>query len=148
MRKLKTQSAKSEPRKLKVTVDTNIFVSGLISDRGAAAKLIDQWNNKAFELVLSQEVLDEYWKVLYEMKHKLNWEVAKRFLDVLKSDCIWVKPSIKLTICRDSSDNKFLECAVEANADCIVTQNVKHFPKEHNGVEVVKISKFLKKLGV
>ncbi len=59
MRKLKTPSAKSEPRKLKVTVDTNIFVSGLISNRGAAAKLIDQWNNKAFEIVLSQEVLDE-----------------------------------------------------------------------------------------
>jgi putative PIN family toxin of toxin-antitoxin system len=123
-------------------------VSGLINDKGAAAKLIEQWENELFDIVLSQEVLNEYRKVFHEMRHKLNWEIAKRFLDVLRSDCIWVKPSIKLTVCRDSSDNKFLECAVEANADYLVTKNIKHFPKKHNGVEIVNISQFLKKLGM
>ena len=39
-----------------------------------------------------------------------------------------MKPKGKITEANDPDDNKFLECALEANADFLITGNKKHFP--------------------
>lgn len=49
-----------------------------------------------------------------------------------------------LDVCRDESDNRFLECAVEGQADYLVTKNIKHFPyKQYQGINIVRIREFL-----
>ncbi|MFQ5637133.1 MAG: putative toxin-antitoxin system toxin component, PIN family [bacterium] len=55
--------------------------------------------------------------------------------------------SEKLNVCKDPSDNIFLETATAGNAKYLVTKNIKHFPfKLYQDVEIVRVSKFLSHL--
>jgi len=48
----------------KVVYDTNVVVSGLLSNRGIPALLLDLAFNKRVSLFLSAEIFDEYERVL------------------------------------------------------------------------------------
>jgi len=43
----------------------------------------------------------------------------------------------------DANDNKFLECALEARADYVVTGNVRHFPSRFQDIRIVLPKQFL-----
>ncbi len=44
---------------MRVVLDTNLIISGLISVQGFPARLLDAWDEQRFELVSSKEQLDE-----------------------------------------------------------------------------------------
>lgn len=44
-----------------------------------------------------------------------------RILDALRSNAVWFAPSEPVTDCRDHKDNKYLELALAAGADAIVS---------------------------
>ena len=53
------------------------------------------------------------------------------FLRELKTVGALVEPQEKIAIITvDPSDNKFLECAVAAKADFLITGNLRHFPSK------------------
>lgn len=57
--------------------------------------------------------------------------------DTLTSVRHWghlVHPLHTLDVCSHEPDNRFLECAVTAPADYLVTVNLRHFPKIYQGV--------------
>lgn len=121
-------------------------MSAILSERGASAKLIDWMTREEdyFRLLLSQPIWDEYVAVA-------NWLIPaslqtekERVLNTLRSQAIWTEPNAELQVCRDSSDNRFLECAVFGHADYLVTKNIKHFPhKTYQRVKIVRIRTFL-----
>ncbi|MFQ6093524.1 MAG: PIN domain-containing protein, partial [bacterium] len=41
---------------LRAVIDTNLFVTGLMSKTGAASKLIDLWEERAFDVLISEEI--------------------------------------------------------------------------------------------
>ncbi|MEZ4664651.1 MAG: putative toxin-antitoxin system toxin component, PIN family [Caldilineaceae bacterium] len=133
-------------RPLRVVIDTNHIASAILSDRGASAKLIDWMTREEeyFQLLLSQPILDEYSSVLNWLVPPELHEERDRILEILRWQSMWVEPQYELQVCRDRADNRFLECAVEGNADYLVTKNIKHFPhKEYKGVRIVRIRMFL-----
>ncbi len=68
-------------------------------------------------------------------------------MQVLRRQAAWIEPKLRLDVCPDSDDNRFLECAVAGNADYLVTKNIRHFPyKNYENVRVVRIKKFLNAL--
>lgn len=54
-----------------------------------------------------------------------------------------VEPSERLRLCRDAGDDKFLERALEARADYVVTGNVRHFPRQFQDIRIVAANRFL-----
>lgn len=42
-------------------------------------------------------------------------------LNDIEMEALFIEPELRISVCRDPKDNKFLELAVAANADCIVT---------------------------
>jgi predicted nucleic acid-binding protein len=110
-------------RILRVVIDTNHIISAILSARGASARLID-WMTRDedyFQLLLSEPIWQEYTTVAE-----------------------WIESDLRLDVCTDSNDNRFLECAVEGNADFLVTKNIRHFPyKIYENVKIVRIKKFL-----
>jgi predicted nucleic acid-binding protein len=72
---------------------------------------------------------------------------AEAFLNGLTELAKVVPISEKLNVCKDSSDNIFLETATAGNAKYLVTKNIRHFPfKRYQEVEIVRVSKFLSRL--
>jgi predicted nucleic acid-binding protein len=54
-----------------------------------------------------------------------------------------VKPSKKVYACSDPDDDIFLECAQAARAHYIVTGNLKDYPAEWAGTQIVTSRQFL-----
>jgi len=65
----------------------------------------------------------------------------------LRKIAMLVVPREKLVIARDPDDNQVMECAIEAEADFVVTGNVRDFPLQFHGVRVVTPRDFLVVLG-
>lgn len=47
----------------------------------------------------------------------------ERFLRILREAAIWFEPVIRVADCRDAKDNKYLELALAAGADIIVSSD-------------------------
>ena len=84
---------------------------------------------KAFKestIAVSPEILEEYRQTplsLHEdakiTKEQLSALVAA--IAAFVAEAKVVKPRMKIAICRDPSDDKFLECCFEANAEILLT---------------------------
>lgn len=131
---------------LRVVIDTNHIMSAILSDRGASSKLID-WMTKEkdyFTLLISEPIRKEYDAVAGWLIPDTRRNEMMRILKILYDRAELVKPGIRLNICSDEPDNRFLECAVAGTADYLVTKNIRDFPpKEYQGVKIVRIAKFL-----
>jgi len=55
----------------------------------------------------------------------------------------FVLPRKRLNVTTDPDDNIFLECALEARADYVVTGNLRHFPPRFQDIRIVGPRQFL-----
>jgi len=111
---------------LKVVIDTNQFVSSLISKQGKPAQLVDLWRQQHFILVTSPEIIVEIKKVLEYphiiQKYKLNKEDIQSLLILIEHEAVIVPGLPVINVIKDDpDDNKFLACALAAQAEYIVT---------------------------
>ncbi len=129
---------------MKVVLDTNIFVSGIFWP-GASSKILEAWKNERFDLLMSISIHEEIMRVITSFRKELGLDQISFWNKVLIFETIFVLPKEKISIITaDPSDNKFLEAAVEGNADYIVSQD-KHLlhVKEYHGVPIVTPEGFL-----
>lgn len=106
--------------KLAVVLDTNIYISAIISN-GNPGKLINLIFEKKLRAFTSPTILLELSQKLHQ---KFNWSETKvnHTLKTLTKAITVIQPSITVTAVRkDPSDNKILACADAANADYIIT---------------------------
>ena len=134
--------------KKKIVADTNILISGL-GWGGPPREVIETALNQEAIMYLSQEIIDELTRVMNYPKFEFTQEEKVQFLFILTEVAIQVEPKTKVRAVKaDLSDNIFLECALEADADFVITGD-KHLLelKEFNGIKIVKPSDFLKQIG-
>ncbi len=134
---------------MRVVLDANVFVSALISVKGAPAKLVTCWQDEKFDVVVSPAILQELNRVLHyprlHERYHLPEEDVQRFSRLLGRQAIEVVPSEELAVIeRDPTDNRYLECAVAGNASLIVTGD-QHLLGlgEHEGIQILTPAGFL-----
>ncbi len=86
----------------------------------------------------------EYTTVLFRPKLKLDPAEARLILAQLDSSAERITaPPAGLSL-PDETDSKFVEVALAAAADCVVTGNTRHFPaKACRGVRILTPQQFL-----
>ncbi len=110
--------------KIKVVIDTNVFISSLIGKtRTNPKEIIDGFKKNKFSLILSPAILKEIEETLKEPKLKsiFNEDEAFNLLGLIRIRGLFVIPARKVNTCRDTHDNKILEAALKAKADFIIT---------------------------
>jgi putative PIN family toxin of toxin-antitoxin system len=129
---------------LKVVLDTNVLVSGLLSPSGPPAVILDQVAQGKLTPCFSKDVFDEYLDVVFRPKLKINREVAQAVLDVIMKKGKFT-PDIKMKVeLPDPDDVPFVLSAKAAEAEVLITGNLKDFPKEKcHGVAVMSPTDFL-----
>ncbi len=132
---------------LRVVLDTNVVVSGLLRQKGASAAILNAATSKQFRCYISESLLDEYREVLTRDYLGLDQRRASRFIGDLREVAILVVPRKKVVVALDPDDDRVMECALEAGADFIVTGNTRDFPAQFHGVRVVTPRDFLFVLG-
>jgi len=65
---------------LRVVLDTNVVVSGLLHQKGAPAAILDAATSKQFRCYISESLLDEYREVLTRNYLGLDQHRAARFI--------------------------------------------------------------------
>lgn len=128
--------------KPKAVIDTNIFVSGLINETGGPAKIMSYWEADKFILLVSEPILNEYNSVFSHLTEITPPKII-RLINLISAKAITCMPVETVRVCRDLSDNKFIECAIAGGGEYIVTKNRRHFPKLHCGVKVLTVRQFL-----
>jgi len=113
---------------LKAVIDTNVLVSGLLSPDGAPARVLDLVIMGDLTPVFDDRVLAEYRSVLSRPKFGLTKGERKAVLDLLENTGQQISaPPLSLKL-PDPDDLAFIEVALEAMCDFLVTGNKKHFP--------------------
>lgn len=124
-------------------LDTNAIVSGLLRPGGAPATILDLGFSGQFRWYVSEAILEEYEVVLGRKRLGISSGRAENFFADLHKTAVVVVPARKLHECADANDDKFLECALEARADYVVTGNVGDFPARFQDIRVVVPRQFL-----
>ncbi len=133
---------------LEAVVDTNVLISGLLKGR-TTRPIINAILNNELLLVTSIDILDELMFTL--RKPRINSLIPEsdivNLFNLIKKRARFVIPKIKLSVCRDSKDNKFLECAVEAEIKLIISgDNDLLCLSPFKEIEISRPQDFLKRL--
>jgi putative PIN family toxin of toxin-antitoxin system len=112
---------------LRVVLDTNVFVSSLLSTQGLPARVLNAWREGKYLLVTSPPIIAEIVAVLesprISKKYFIRPEDIEQLVDLLKTDAVVVPGRAAVTgaVPKDPQDEIFLACAMDADADCIVS---------------------------
>jgi putative PIN family toxin of toxin-antitoxin system len=128
---------------MKVVIDTNVVVSANLSDEGLPAAILDLAANKTILMFVSPAILAEYGAVLRRPHLSLSPAAVASSLAVVRNISRLVKPTRRLAAAADETDNRFLECAISAGADYIITGNARHFPERFESIRIVTPREFL-----
>lgn len=128
---------------MRAVVDTNIFLAGLLSVNGGAAKIIRAFRDHKFELVVTPEVFEEYVRVIHLLDNAVPPQKSEELLELVFARAIKVRAAPGRGLCTDGDDEKFLSAAFAGNATLLVTKNKKHFPKDVVSLKIVNIRGFL-----
>ena len=106
-----------------IVVDTNVFVSALLTPHGFPRSILLKIAHGEFRLVISAPLLLEL--ITAFSKPKLQALVPKRkisdLVSLIHQSARIVKPSMTLHACRDLKDNAVLECALAGKVDAIIS---------------------------
>lgn len=137
-------------KKIKVIIDTQLFLRAAINRRSLPAKLIFDMRDE-YELVVSQAIIDEIENVLQRPKLRkkftaLTDEVIDTVIALLVSS-EFVNPSTVPSISRDPKDDMFLVCAKSADANYIISEdNDLLVLNPYGNIKIINALAFLKVL--
>jgi len=113
---------------MRIVLDTNIFVSALISQHGPPAELFDRWNDDEYELVTAEPQIDELRRVLTypRVAKHLRSGAAETLIGRLYDAALFVADLPEINLSDDPDDNIILAIAVASNTDLIASGDKKH----------------------
>lgn len=111
---------------MRVVIDTNILLSGLMLPNSIPGRIIQAWRENRFELVLSQFQLDEIGRVLAypRIQKRLHWgqEEITQFLKQLFLRSIYLgEIAVVAEVPADANDNLILSAYLVGKAQYLVS---------------------------
>jgi uncharacterized protein len=129
---------------IRVVIDTNVLVSAMISLSGNEALLLLAVKQGFMTPCFSPAVLEEYSEVLARPKFGFSPGEIAALSDLLQRRGDLVRPSPLSGMSPDPKDDKFIACALAAQADFVVTGNKQDFPQDQlGGTRVVSAGELL-----
>lgn len=132
-----------------VVLDTNIIIAALFWKRYPRA-VYDLIRERKITMLLSKDMEAEFIRVLAYAKFGLSPNEIKPFIKNLRGNSEFVEINKKVSlIIADSTDNIFLKCAADGNADYIISGD-RHLLElgSYASIPIVKVKDFLEKEGL
>ncbi len=122
---------------IRVVLDANIIVSALLDPLAPPAQIFGAALDRTVELCVSGDVYAEYEEALRQPGFRFSADTIAATLRSIHEKSFWVRTPERVQACDDPVDNVFLECAEAAEANYLVTGNLRHFPPRWNNTRVV-----------
>ena len=129
---------------MRIVLDTNVLMAGIFWS-GPPFEILEQWKKGLIKLVVSPEIIEEYTRVGEELSQDHPGVDVSPILDLIVTTSEICLPSpLPQPACRDTSDDKFIACALSAKADYIVSGDKDLVTMvNYGGIRVVKPKEFL-----
>lgn len=121
---------------MRIVVDTNVVVSAMLTAGGAPDQVVQLILQGELTLIVDSRILGEYDEVTSRPQFGLDPVERRLLLDTLATlaDHVIATP-LKVTL-PDPDDRMFVEVALVAGADAIVTGNVGHFKPKSGTIAI------------
>jgi hypothetical protein len=111
---------------MRAVLDANVLVSSLVNPSGVPAEVLKAWRDERFQPVTSRAILSEIGRVLrypkVRKRHGMSDIKIEGWIDDLAHLAVLVPGKIAVTmITEDPADDRYLECALEGEAESIVS---------------------------
>jgi putative PIN family toxin of toxin-antitoxin system len=116
---------------MRAVIDTGVFVSALIRKQGTTGDVLRALRDGRFIAIYTTDIVVEIIDVLGRAKFRVKYHIEPdditTIINLIRLRGELVTPTQKVTasptgtMCRDPKDDKFLEAAIVAQADCIVS---------------------------
>ena len=104
----------------RTVLDTNIIISSALG--GALVLILERWDKGEFTVIVTSDILREYFEVLNRPKFKLKQETIDKITRYIYQFSEFVIPEEKIKLIEaDPADDKFLEAAIAGKVDFIVS---------------------------
>jgi putative PIN family toxin of toxin-antitoxin system len=118
---------------VKIVLDTNVLVSGLLNAYGRPGQIVKLVAAGELSLCFDARLLGEYRDVLLRPKFDFRTEHVEALMGQIRTAGV---PAVATPLARplvDRDDEAFLEVAIAAPADYLVTGNPRHYPALSRG---------------
>ena len=129
---------------MKVVVDTNVLVSGLLSPYGPPGRIVHMLGNGMLRPCGEVRIWNEYRVVLYRPKFKIPSFATDLLLAAIQGNCESIEAGPLPVPLPHAPDEMFLEVALAARAECLITGNLRHYPSgSRRGMRVLLPREFI-----
>lgn len=109
-----------------IVPDTNILISWLLNSNSYPRQLVYLWEEKQVQFALSEPILDEIRRVftyphIAQVHCKTERQLNQLIADLRSGSQIFPGNYVVQAVQADPADDKFLACALEAQADAVVS---------------------------
>lgn len=137
---------------VKAVIDTSVMVSVAFAKEGLARELRNMIADEAFTLVASEKIMAELYRVLHYPRILKQFTPSEddisEFIDMVMEKAVITQGRYAVDkIIDDPSDDMFLACAMEAEADCIVSRDphIRNL-KQFRGIEIIDVTTFVERV--
>ena len=132
---------------MRVVLDTNVLIAFLLTRGHTMSAILDEWERGEFALVTSPALIAEVRRTLEKpgLRQHIRPEAAQALLEALAEDAIHTPGALELYgVTPDPDDDKIVSCAVEGNADVVVSRGAHLLGlKEYEGIRIVEPVEFV-----
>jgi len=131
---------------IRAVIDTNLLVSYALTKGATLSRLIAHWEKATFVYLMSPPMIEELRDVLKRPRLREKMAVDPQYLiDIVEMDTERVAGELALAgVCRDPKDHIFIACAVEGEADYIVSGDKDVLDLgEYQGIKIVQAGEFI-----
>jgi len=129
---------------MKIVLDANIFISAFFWG-GNPRFVLERVITGKDELYVTKEILDEIELVMGRPKFHVKKEEVDYFINSIEEIGNKIVPKRQINnASRDKTDNKYIECAIAANVDYIISGDIHLLElKEYKNVKIVTAKDYL-----
>jgi putative PIN family toxin of toxin-antitoxin system len=129
---------------VKIVLDTNVLVSGLLNSKGHPAAILTLVLSGAVQVCHDKRILAEYAEVLARPRFKFDPARVRDVVTKLEMDGLPFAPGETILDLPDPEDEAMLAVALAASADYLVTGNMADFPPAKcQGLRVASPAEFV-----
>jgi putative PIN family toxin of toxin-antitoxin system len=105
-------------------LDTNVLVDALCFATSFGRQAFDVVRSRG-DILYSMATFAELAEVIYRprLQRYISEDDRRRFLTLFREQAVLIEPNVEIRACRDPKDDKFLELAVSAKAEAIITRD-------------------------
>ena len=142
-----------QPEKLRVVLDTNTLISGMIVEKGSPAAVLRAWKSNVLVMVSCQSLIEEFVRVArrphLQVAYRLTDDRIEEMAQLIRAKAFLTSELYEVDVIKDDpDDNVVISCALEGGAQYIVSGDPHLISlKEYQGIRMINAGDFLGVIG-